>query len=146
MGLYNNIKENLPKQFSIFQLMAILGIKASEVRLARNLLKQFYQAGYIKRIGKNMYQKLERPKRGQKKVAKKGVKAKKNAKESEVEEIPLRELHGLGPKTEERFLKIGIKSVNDLINEKPSELASLIKGSSESSIKDWIEEGKRLLR
>ena len=30
MGLFNNIKEDLPKQFSIFQLMSILGIDAFE--------------------------------------------------------------------------------------------------------------------
>lgn len=146
MGLYNNIEENLPKQFSIFQLMAILGIKASEVRLARNLLKQFYQAGYIKRIGKNMYQKLERQEKTQKKKPKKEITDKKQSLKSEVEVLPLTELHGLGPKTEERFTKIGIESVNDLVNETPSELAPLIKGSSKSTIKDWIEEGKRLLK
>ena len=59
MGLYNNIKEKLPNQFSIFQLMGVLGIDAPEVRKARNLLKQFFNQGYIKRIGKNMYQKIE---------------------------------------------------------------------------------------
>ncbi len=59
MGLYKKIESELSESFSIFQLMAILGINASEVRLARNLLKQFYQEGYIKRIGKNMYQKVK---------------------------------------------------------------------------------------
>ncbi|MHA1659085.1 MAG: hypothetical protein ACTSUT_08200 [Promethearchaeota archaeon] len=59
MPLYNNIKDKLPKQFSIFQLMGILGIDSIEVRNARNLLKQFYIEGYIKRISKNMYQKIE---------------------------------------------------------------------------------------
>ncbi|MFX1575369.1 MAG: hypothetical protein ACFFB0_21755 [Promethearchaeota archaeon] len=58
-GLYNNIKDNLPKQFSIFQLMSILGIEALEVRKVRNLLKQFYLQGYVKRISKNMYKKVE---------------------------------------------------------------------------------------
>ena len=59
MGLYINIKEKLTKQFSIFQLMSILEMDAKEVRKARNLLKQFYLEGYIKRISKNMYQKVE---------------------------------------------------------------------------------------
>lgn len=59
MGLFNNIKEDLPKQFSIFQLMSILGIDAFEERKVRNLLKQFYLQGYVKRISKNMYQKIE---------------------------------------------------------------------------------------
>lgn len=58
MGLYSNIKDKLPKQFSIFQLMGILEIDASDVRKARNILKQFYLEGYIKRISKNMYEKL----------------------------------------------------------------------------------------
>jgi hypothetical protein len=58
MGLYKNIQDKLPKQFSIFQLMSVLEIDASKVREARNLLKQFYLEGYIKRLSKNMYQKL----------------------------------------------------------------------------------------
>ncbi|TFG14530.1 MAG: hypothetical protein EU535_03145 [Promethearchaeota archaeon] len=57
MGLYDNIKDRIPDQFSIFQFMSILGIDATEVRKARNLLKQFYLEGYIKRLSKNMYQK-----------------------------------------------------------------------------------------
>ena len=57
MGLYSNIKDKLPKQFSIFQLMSVLGIDAPEVRKARNILKQFHLQGYIKRLSKNMYQK-----------------------------------------------------------------------------------------
>lgn len=40
--------------------MSILGIDAVEVRKVRNLLKQFYIQGYIKRISKNMYQKIEK--------------------------------------------------------------------------------------
>ncbi|MFX1405576.1 MAG: hypothetical protein ACFFC9_13365 [Promethearchaeota archaeon] len=59
MGLYNSIKEELPKQFSIFQIMGALGIDAQEVRKVRNLLKQFHKQGYIKRISKNMYLKIE---------------------------------------------------------------------------------------
>ncbi|TFG16157.1 MAG: hypothetical protein EU531_07445 [Promethearchaeota archaeon] len=60
MGLFNNIKEDLPKEFSIFQIMSVLGINASEVRKVRNLLKQFSLQGYITRISKNMYKKLEK--------------------------------------------------------------------------------------
>lgn len=40
--------------------MDALGIDAQEVRKVRNLLKQFYKQGYIKRISKNMYQKIEK--------------------------------------------------------------------------------------
>ncbi len=60
MGLFNAVKERLPEQFSIFQLMSILGIDAMEERKVRNLLKQFYLQGYVKRISKNMYQKIEK--------------------------------------------------------------------------------------
>lgn len=60
MGLFYAVKESLPEQFSIFQLMSILGIDAVEERKVRNLLKQFYLQGYIKRISKNMYQKIEK--------------------------------------------------------------------------------------
>ncbi|MFX1495464.1 MAG: hypothetical protein ACFFBZ_14365 [Promethearchaeota archaeon] len=59
MGLYNNIKDELPKQFSVFQLMSILRIDAIEVRRVRNILKQFFKQGYIKRISKNMYEKIK---------------------------------------------------------------------------------------
>jgi hypothetical protein len=58
LGLYNNIKDKLPKQFSIFQLMSVLEIDSSNVRKARNVLKQFYLEGYIRRLSKNMYEKV----------------------------------------------------------------------------------------
>jgi hypothetical protein len=60
LGLFNNIKDDLPEEFSIFQIMSVLGINASEVRKVRNLLKQFSIQGYISRISKNMYKKLEK--------------------------------------------------------------------------------------
>jgi hypothetical protein len=60
LGLYNSVKEELPEQFSIFQLMSVLGINASEVRKVRNLLKQFNIQGYVSRISKNMYKKLKK--------------------------------------------------------------------------------------
>jgi hypothetical protein len=60
MGVYNSIKEELPNQFSIFQLISILGVDAQEVRKVRNLLKQFHNKGFIKRLSKNMYEKIEK--------------------------------------------------------------------------------------
>ena len=57
MGVYNSINEQLPKQFSIFQLISILRVDAQEVRKVRNLLKQFHKQGYIKRLSNNMYEK-----------------------------------------------------------------------------------------
>ena len=58
MGVYNSIKEQLPKQFSIFQLIGILRVDPQEVRKVRNLLKQFHKQGFIKRLSKNMYEKI----------------------------------------------------------------------------------------
>ncbi|MEJ2278655.1 MAG: hypothetical protein P8Y70_13030 [Candidatus Lokiarchaeota archaeon] len=58
IGLYEKVKNKLPNEFSIFQLMSVLNVNANEVRKVRNLLKQFHQQGYIKRISKNMYKKL----------------------------------------------------------------------------------------
>ncbi|MFW9950562.1 MAG: hypothetical protein ACFFKA_10620 [Candidatus Thorarchaeota archaeon] len=49
----------MSKQFSIFQLISVLGIDTQKVREARNLLKQFHTQGYIERISKNMYEKIE---------------------------------------------------------------------------------------
>jgi len=60
MGVYNSIKEELPDQFSIFQLISVLGVDAQEVRKVRNLLKQFHNKGFIKRLSKNMYEKIEK--------------------------------------------------------------------------------------
>ena len=59
MGEYNSIKEELPKQFSIFQLISVLGIDTQQVRKVRNLLKQFHKQGFVKRLSKNMYEKIE---------------------------------------------------------------------------------------
>lgn len=66
--------------------------------------------------------------------------------EAETKAIALTELDGLGPKTKEKFKELGINSVNDLFKEDPAELATLIYGVSEDSIKDWIKEGKKLLK
>ncbi len=60
MGVYNSIKEELPNQFSIFQLISVLGVDAQEVRKVRNLLKQFHNRGFIRRLSKNMYEKIEK--------------------------------------------------------------------------------------
>ena len=63
MGLYNNVKDKLSHQFSIFQLMSVLGTDAREVRKVRNVLKQFYLDGNVKRLSKNIYQKVEEQKK-----------------------------------------------------------------------------------
>jgi predicted flap endonuclease-1-like 5' DNA nuclease len=64
----------------------------------------------------------------------------------EGEPIPLTELTGLGPKTEEKFHELGVMSVQDLLKEKPEDLATLIHGCSEDGIADWQKEGKSKLK
>ncbi len=157
MGLYNRIEEKLTKQFSIFQIMTLLGIGASDVRIARNLLKQFHQQGYIKRVSKNMYKKMEKvkeskPSKIKGKIKPDTLKKKKipktkiDKKQLNQNQISLTKLHRLGSKTEQKFIALGISSVNELIKENASDLAKLINGVSEDSIKEWIEEGKALLK
>ncbi len=60
MGLYSKVKNNLSESFSIFQLMSLLEMDESDIRECRNVLKQWYLLGYIKRISKNMYQKIKK--------------------------------------------------------------------------------------
>ena len=57
MGLYNLVEQLLPNEFSIYQFMAVLDMDRGDAREARNILKQFFQRGYITRISKNMYSK-----------------------------------------------------------------------------------------
>ena len=59
MGLWEQIKDELNAEFSLIQLMELLGMEAEDKREARNILNQFNRAGKINRISKNMYRKLE---------------------------------------------------------------------------------------
>ncbi len=63
----------------------------------------------------------------------------------ETDKTPLNKLSGLGPATASKFNDIGVTCVEDLLKEKPEELASLINGCSEEKISKWIEEGKKLI-
>ncbi|MHA1148891.1 MAG: ribosomal protein L13e [Promethearchaeota archaeon] len=103
-----------------------------------------------------------KPKKAKKKVApKKKPKKKPVAKKAEPEKVklkkekitppisdkmPLTELSGLGPATAKKFEELGVDCVQELIKEKPGELAMLIKGCSEERIGKWIEEGKERLK
>jgi predicted flap endonuclease-1-like 5' DNA nuclease len=68
-------------------------------------------------------------------------------KEVSVEKLgtPLTELPGLGPATSNKFAELGVNNVEDLCKEKPEELALLIKGVSEERLRDWIEQGKKMI-
>ncbi|MHA1266711.1 MAG: hypothetical protein ACTSRS_15855 [Candidatus Helarchaeota archaeon] len=58
-GLWTQIKDELNPEFSLIQFMELLGMDSDDKREARNILTQFYQAGKIIRLSKNMYRKLE---------------------------------------------------------------------------------------
>ncbi len=59
MGLWDQIKNDLNPQFSLFRLMEVLGMDETDKREARNLLHQLFLSGKTRRISKNMYRKLE---------------------------------------------------------------------------------------
>ena len=60
LGLYKLAEKLLPERFSIYQLMAVLDMEQENAREARNILRQFYQMGFIRRISKNMYMKVKK--------------------------------------------------------------------------------------
>ncbi len=64
---------------------------------------------------------------------------------STTETTKLTSLSGLGPTTAKKFEELGVSCVEELVNEDPAELASLIKGVSEERIANWINECKELL-
>ncbi len=59
---------------------------------------------------------------------------------------PLTELSGLGSATAKKFIEIGVSNVEDLLKENPDEIAALVKGVSLKRLKNWIEEGKELIK
>lgn len=59
MGLWDQVKNELKAEFSLTQLMELLGMTAEDKREARNILQQFYQTGKIIRLSKNMYKKVQ---------------------------------------------------------------------------------------
>ncbi|MFX0048961.1 MAG: helix-hairpin-helix domain-containing protein [Candidatus Hermodarchaeota archaeon] len=61
------------------------------------------------------------------------------------ETTKLTSLSGLGPATAQKFEELGVNCVEELVNEDPAELATLIKGVSEERIANWINECKELL-
>lgn len=59
MGLYALAEKKLKNTFSMFQFMEVLGMEKENAREARNILRQFYQQGLIKRVSKNLYAKVK---------------------------------------------------------------------------------------
>ena len=59
---------------------------------------------------------------------------------------PLTDLPGLGAATAKKFIELGVNTVEELCKESPEELATLIKGVSVDRLKNWIEEGKEIIK
>lgn len=79
-----------------------------------------------------------------KKKAKKELKPAKKELPT-IKKTKLTSLSGLGPTTAKKFEELGVSCVEELVNEDPAELVSLIKGVSEERIINWISECKELL-
>lgn len=79
------------------------------------------------------------------KPAKKKEVAKPEETKKEELDIKLTDLAGLGPKTAEKLIELGVTDVEALCNEDPKELSMLVSGCSEEKISKWIDEGKELL-
>jgi predicted flap endonuclease-1-like 5' DNA nuclease len=65
---------------------------------------------------------------------------------SEEKGTPLTELPGLGTATAKKFIELGINTIEELCKENPEEIASLIKGVSIDRCKNWIEDGKEIIK
>ncbi|MFX0008578.1 MAG: helix-hairpin-helix domain-containing protein, partial [Candidatus Hermodarchaeota archaeon] len=76
----------------------------------------------------------------------KPIKKEKLEKVPEPTGIPLTELSGLGSATANKFIELGVNTVEDLVKENADELAAIIKGVSLERIIKWIEEGKTLIK
>lgn len=59
---------------------------------------------------------------------------------------PLTDLPGLGAATAKKFIELGVNTIEELCKESPDELATLIKGVSVDRLKNWIEEGKEIIK
>ena len=92
----------------------------------------------------------QKPKATKKAPTPKKEKVKKEPKPAK-KEVPTAEttkltsLSGLGPTTAKKFEELGVSCVEELVDEDPAELATLIKGVSEERIITWISECKELL-
>ena len=92
----------------------------------------------------------QEPKATKKAPTPKKEKVKKEPKPAK-KEVPTAEttkltsLSGLGPATAKKFEELGVSCVEELVDEDPAELATLIKGVSEERIITWISECKELL-
>jgi len=94
---------------------------------------------------------VKKPAKAAKKAPVKKERVKKEPKPSKkeiskAETTALTSLSGLGPATAKKFETLGVSCAEELINEDPAELASLIKGVSEERVSNWIEECKELLK
>ena len=81
------------------------------------------------------------------------LKKKEKVKHVKLEKIPtgpagtpLTELSGLGATTANKFIELGVNTIEELCKENPEELAALIKGVTVDRLEKWIDEGKQLIK
>ena len=88
------------------------------------------------------------PKKEVEKVAITPAKKEKKEKKEKLkpEKTKLTSLTGLGPAAAKKLEELGVSCVEELIKEKPGDLAPLIKGISEERISKWCDEGKEILK
>lgn len=79
-------------------------------------------------------------------IKKEKIKSRKAEKAKIEEGTSLTELPGLGTATAKKFIELGINSIEDLCKENPEEIAPLIKGVSIDRCKNWIEDGKEIIK
>jgi hypothetical protein len=59
MGTFANIQETLGKEFSFRQYCKACNLNENQWKEARNQLNMMAKRGYVKRINRNVYQKLK---------------------------------------------------------------------------------------
>ncbi len=59
MGTYDNVKEQLGKEFSFRQYVKATLAGETQYKEARNQLKTLAKRGYIKRVSRNSYLKIK---------------------------------------------------------------------------------------
>ncbi len=82
-----------------------------------------------------------------KSVSKKKKAAQKATKAEALESSPafLTEINGIGPTYAKRMFEAGIRSLPDLANSDPAELAKISKLRNTAKAEEWISEAKKLL-
>ncbi|MHA1369648.1 MAG: hypothetical protein ACTSWN_09200 [Promethearchaeota archaeon] len=58
MGLWKEIKDDLGRTFSFSQFIEVAGMFDDDYKEARNILNSWARKGYIRRVSRNIYEKI----------------------------------------------------------------------------------------